>query len=84
MIRVLNCRNKNYKKKLVNFLEIRRLSKSIDTSVVPKILKDIKKNKLKAVIKYEKKFTKNTKKRDKPINKKTRSKNKRSYRFFIF
>ena len=51
----------NYKKKLVNFLEIRRLSKSIDTSVVPKILKDIKKNKLKAVIKYEKKFTKNTK-----------------------
>ena len=61
MIRVLNCRNKNYKRKLVNFLEIRRLSKSIDTSIVPKILKDIKKNKLKAVIKYEKKFTKNSK-----------------------
>ena len=33
----------------------------IDTSIVSKIIKDIKKNKLKALIKYEKKFSKNTK-----------------------
>ena len=61
MIRVLNCKNKNYKKKLINFLDIRRSRKSIDTSIVTKILKDIKKNKLKAVMKYEKRFSKNNK-----------------------
>ena len=61
MIKVLNCNSKNYKKKLINFLEIRRSRKSIDTSKVIKILNDIKKNKLKAVIKYEKRFSKNNK-----------------------
>tara|TARA_B100000674_G_scaffold296960_1_gene246253 strand:- start:436 stop:1698 length:1263 start_codon:yes stop_codon:yes gene_type:complete len=61
MIKILNCKNKNYKKKLIEFLEIRRSRKFIDTSIVPKILNDIKKNKLKAVIKYEKIFSKNNK-----------------------
>ena len=61
MIKIINCKNKNYKKKLINFLELRRSEKSIDTSVVPKILKDIKKNKLQAVKKYEKRFSKNNK-----------------------
>ena len=61
MIKILNCKNKNYKKKLIEFLEIRRSRKSIDTSIVSKILNDVKKNKLKAVIKYEKRFSKNNK-----------------------
>ena len=61
MIKILNCKNKNYKKKLIEFLEIRRSRKSIDTSIVSKILNDVKKNKLKAVIKYEKRFSKNSK-----------------------
>ncbi len=59
MIKVLNCYNKNYKRKLIDFLEIRRSRKYVDTSKVSKILKDIKKNKLKAVLKYEKRFSKN-------------------------
>ena len=61
MIKVINCNNKNYKKNLIFFLYKRRSGKSVDTSIVPKILKDIKKNKLKALIKYEKKFSKNKK-----------------------
>ena len=61
MIKILNCKNKNYKKKLVDFLEIRRSRKSIDSTVVSKILNDVKKNKVKAVIKYEKRFSKNKK-----------------------
>ena len=61
MIKILNCKSKNYPKKLQVFLDKRRSGKKIDTSIVTKILKDIKKNKLKAVIKYEKKFGGNTK-----------------------
>ena len=61
MIRILNCKNKNYKKKLSEFLDIRRSRKSYNTSAVQKILNDIKKNKLKAVIKYEMRFSKNNK-----------------------
>ena len=61
MIRILNCKNKNYKKKLREFLDIRRSRKSYNTSAVQKILNDIKKNKLKAVIKYEMRFSKNNK-----------------------
>ena len=61
MIKEINCKNSNFKKKLKNFLEKRRSGKTINTSIVLKIIKDIKKNKLKALIKYEKKFSKNTK-----------------------
>ena len=61
MIKIINCKNKNYKSKLKIFLEKRRSGKNIDTSIVSKIIRDIKKNKDKAVIKYEKKFSKNTK-----------------------
>ncbi len=61
MIKVINCNNKNYKKNLISFLNKRRSGKSVDTSIVPKILNDIKKNKQKALIKYEKKFSKNKK-----------------------
>ena len=61
MIKIINCKNKNYIKKLKFFLENRRSGKVIDTSIVPKIIKDIKKNKLKSLIKYEKKFSNNKK-----------------------
>ena len=61
MIKVINCKNKNYKNKLKNFLEKRRSGNIVDTSIVSKIIKDIKKNKLKALIKYEKRFSKNFK-----------------------
>ena len=43
MIKTLNCKNKNYKKKLIDFLEIRRSRKSVDRSVVSRILNDVKK-----------------------------------------
>jgi len=61
MIKVLNCRNKNYLKKLINFLDKRRMDKEIYNKIVSKILKDIKKNKIKALLKYENKFSKNLK-----------------------
>ena len=61
MIKVLDCKSKSYKKKLIDFLEVRRSRKSIDTKKVVKILNDIKINKLKAVLKYEKRFSKNSK-----------------------
>ena len=60
MIKVINCTKKNYKRELVSFLDKRRSGKLVDTSIVPKILKDIKINGRKALLKYEKKFSKNT------------------------
>ena len=61
MIKIINCKNKVYKKKLKFFLDRRRSGKIIDTSIVSKIIKDIKKNKIKALVKYEKKFGNNKK-----------------------
>ena len=60
MIKLINCKNKNYKRELISFLDKRRSGKAIDTAIVPKILKDIKINGRKALLKYEKKFSKNT------------------------
>ena len=60
MIKVINCNNKNYISKLIKFLNSRRNEKNLDTKIVSKILKDVKKNKFKAVLKYEKKFSKNS------------------------
>ena len=59
MIKLFNCKNKNYKRELISFLDKRRSGKAIDTAIVPKILKDIKINGRKALLKYEKKFSKN-------------------------
>ena len=56
MIKVLNCNSKNYINKLIKFLNLRRIDKNVDIKIVSKILKDIKKNKFKAVLKYEKKI----------------------------
>ena len=60
MIKVLNCNSKNYINKLIKFLNLRRIGKSVDTKTVSNIIKDIKKNKFKAVLKYEKRFSKNS------------------------
>ena len=60
MIKVINCKKKNYKRELISLLDKRRSGKEVDTSIVPKIIKDIRKNGKKALLKYEKKFSKNT------------------------
>ncbi len=59
MIKVLNCKNKNFSKQLSIFLNKRRSVKPVDAKLVNRIIKDVKKNKLKAVLKYEKRFSKN-------------------------
>ncbi len=59
MIKILNCSNKNNINKLKNFLDTRRVEKNNNLKIVYKILKDIKKNKFKALLNYEKKFSKN-------------------------
>ena len=59
MIKILNYESKKDSKNLLKFLNERRDGNSINTSVVDKILRDIKKNKIKAVLKYEKKFDNN-------------------------
>ena len=59
MIRFLDAKSKNYQIKLTNFLDLRRSGKNIDTTIVKRILKDIKVNKKKALLKYEKKFSNN-------------------------
>ena len=58
-MKIINCSNKNYLKKLVSFLDIRRAEKNQNLKVIDKILKDVKKNKSKALLKYEMKFSKN-------------------------
>ena len=59
MIKAINCNNSNFTKKLTILLEKRRQVKSYDTKIVSSIINDIKKNKIKALLKYEKKFSKN-------------------------
>ncbi len=61
MIKILDSKNSNYLFRLKLILEKRKLGSKINTDNVIKIVKDIKKNKQKALIKYEKKFSKNTK-----------------------
>ena len=60
MIKQINCNKKNYLDNLTKFLDIRRSSKKPENIIISKILSDIKKNKNKALIKYEKKFSKNS------------------------
>ena len=59
MIKILDCKNRNYLSKLNSILKKRRSGNNINTDIATKIVKDVKKNKLKALIKYEKKFSKN-------------------------
>ncbi len=60
MIKQINCNKKNYLDNLIKFLDARRSSKKPENKIISKILSDIKKNKNKALIKYEKKFSKNS------------------------
>ena len=55
MMKIIDFSKKNGKKTLLDFLNKRRSGFRVDTSVVDKIVNDVKKNKNRAVIKYEKK-----------------------------
>ncbi len=59
MINVLDCKKSNYLSRLKSILEKRRSGNKINTDIAIKIVKDVKKNKQKALLKYEKKFSKN-------------------------
>ena len=59
MIKVISCNNKNCIKKIKIFLDKRRQGKKFDTKTVSNILNEIKKNKIKALLKFEKKYSKN-------------------------
>ena len=56
MIKILNTKSQDFKKKFNYYLNIRRKYSSSKISTVKKIVNDVKKNKDKSLIKYEKKF----------------------------
>ena len=65
MLKIINCNNKNFFKNLESTLNKRQLSQKKSLAIVGKIISDVKKNGDKAILKYEKKFSKfkiNTKK----------------------
>ncbi len=59
MIKEINCNKINYLDTLSKFLDLRRSEKRTENKIISKILNDIKKNKYKSLLKYEKKFSKN-------------------------
>ena len=59
MLKYIDGNSPNFTKKLELLLEKRKVQKSSKSLIVKKIIKDIKKNKDKALIKYEKKFSNN-------------------------
>ena len=61
MIKILDCKNSNFLSRLRLILEKRRFGSKINTDIVIKIVKDVKKNKKKALLKYERKFSQNNK-----------------------
>jgi len=88
MIKILNCRKKNYHFELNKLLNKRLNGIKINSNVVKNIISDVRKNGDKALIKYEKKYTKKNEiiSKKKKNNKKhyfARPKNKKSNRFFI-
>ena len=62
MIKILKANNKNYLLNINRFLNYRRSRNRFNNSIVKKILHDVKKNKKKALLKYEKKQKINRKK----------------------
>ena len=60
MIKILYCNNKNYVSKLSKLLIKRKSDDKISKNVVVKIISDVKKNGDKAVVKYEKRYNKNS------------------------
>ena len=61
MIKIIEILNKRKINELELFLKKRRSGLNVDTSIVTKIINDIKKNGNKALLKYEKKFSNNNK-----------------------
>ncbi len=61
MINLLDCKNSNYLYRLKTILNKRRFARKINTNIAYKIINDVKKYKKKALIKYEKKFSNNSK-----------------------
>jgi len=61
MINVLDCKKSNYLSRLKSILEKRKSGNQINLDIAIKIVKNVKKNKQKALLKYEKKFSKNKK-----------------------
>ena len=59
MIKILNCRKKNYHFELRKFLSKRQLGTKIKIKIVKSIIGDVKKNGDKALLKYENKYSKN-------------------------
>jgi len=60
MLKIVNCSGKNSIKKLNLILDRRRSINETNNQIVTKIVNDIKRNGIKAVKKYEKKFTNNS------------------------
>ena len=58
MIKILNIKNRNFKKKLDESLNKRRNKIQSSNISVKKIIQDVKKNGDKSILKYEKKFNK--------------------------
>ena len=59
MIKIIKYNNASGLKKLTSFLDQRRDSNNAEIDLVKKIINDVKKNKFKALKKYEKKYSKN-------------------------
>ena len=59
MIKILNCRKKNYHTELNKLLNKRLNRIKINSNVVKNIINDVKKNGDKALIKYEMRYAKN-------------------------
>ena len=59
MIKILNIKNRNFKKKLDESLSKRRNKIQSSNISVKKIIQDVKKNGDKSILKYEKRFNKN-------------------------
>ena len=60
MIKILKLNNKNYLLKLNKFLQQRKIKSKINSNIVNKIINDVRKNGDKALLKYEKKYSKNS------------------------
>ena len=59
MIKILNSKKKNFNSSLNQLLLNRKNKIKFNSNIVIKIIKDIKKNGDKALLKYEKKYSKN-------------------------
>ena len=59
MIKVLDCKKKNYISQLNLLLKKRRFGDRTNLTIVNKIIDDIKKKKIKALLQYEKRYSNN-------------------------